>query len=60
MQSPPLTEFCLILLMCIKRVVASLKRRPKIVPHKTSPAKAAEPGGKFVNLEESACLNMKL
>lgn len=37
-----------------------LKQRPEIIRHKTSPAKDAQPGGKFVNLGESTCLNMKL
>lgn len=43
-----------------KSGVASLKQWPEIILPKTSPAKAVEPGGKFVNLEENACLNLKL
>ena len=37
-----------------------MKQWPKIILHTTSPAKAVEPGGKFVNLEQSACLNLNL
>ncbi len=47
-------------MICIKKCSTFLRQWSKIILHKMSPAKAAEPGGKFVNLEVSTCLNLKL
>lgn len=46
--------------LMIKSAALPWSTELKIILHTASFAKAAEPGGKFVNLEVSTCLNLKL